>query len=134
MWTDKLRILDACDVAIRWASAYPTAQAAWDECSRPGWMIWLALKTGVSEQVVKRVAVRMAPLVRHQVFEMDAAWAAADAVIAVWTFIRYAAGAARNDTYRRCADVIRELIPVVPLDPGPRVELKDNNDKRLDAA
>lgn len=115
MWTDKLRILDACDSAIKWASAYPTAQAAWDECGRPEWMIWLALKT-VSEQVVKQVAVRMAPLVRHQVFEMDAAWTAADAIIAVWTAIRHtAAGPSRNDTYRRTADIVRELIPNVPL-------------------
>lgn len=188
MWTDKLRNLDACSDAVRWASAYQTAQAAWDACVRPDWMIWLALKTGVSERVLWRAEVRMARLVEHLMTdersrhaldmreawldghatddEMAAARAAADAAwvavatawdvvaataetaariaarvaaCATWTATEAAwdaADAARAATgiatdvaqvagsvlYRRCADVIRELIPVVPLDPGPRVE------------
>jgi hypothetical protein len=188
MWTDKLRILDACDVAISWASQYPTAQQAWEACKRPDWMIWLAGQTGVSDRVLWRAAVRMARLVEHLMTDersrhaldmqeawldghatddemaaaraaawaaareaaeaatryaaeaatraaagiaTDVAWYAAEATRAVWAAeaaagatraawdagwtARAAARAAGCVLHHQCANIVRELIPIVPL-------------------
>jgi hypothetical protein len=188
MWTNKLRNLDACSDGIRWASAYPTAQAAWEACKRPDWMVWLAGQTGVSDRVLWRAAVRFARLVEHlmedersrKALDMqeawldghatgdemaaartaawaaardaaeaatryaaeaaaraaagiatDVAWYAAEATRAVWAAeaaagatraawdagwtARAAARAAGCVLHHQCANIVRELIPIVPL-------------------
>ena len=41
-WTEKLVELKACPDAVKWATAYPTLEAAWAACDRGDWMLWLA--------------------------------------------------------------------------------------------
>jgi len=36
-----LQSINACGEAIRWASDFDNAQAAWDACERGDWMLWL---------------------------------------------------------------------------------------------
>jgi hypothetical protein len=41
-WTDALVALDACDEAVEWAHGYDSLEAAWADCQRGDWMLWLA--------------------------------------------------------------------------------------------
>ena len=43
-WTRKLEALGACEEAVEWAkeSGHKTLAAAWAECPRGDWMLWLA--------------------------------------------------------------------------------------------
>ena len=36
--------LKACEEAVRWAAKYDSFEAAWAECERGDWMLWLAAK------------------------------------------------------------------------------------------
>jgi hypothetical protein len=65
----KLKELDACDGpdgAIQWAKDYDTLQAAWDNCKRSDWMIWLVNKMGWSnDKDLRLMAVAFAREVQH---------------------------------------------------------------------
>jgi hypothetical protein len=41
----RLKSLGACNEAVKWCSDQPNAQAAWDACEHPDWMVWLLAKT-----------------------------------------------------------------------------------------
>lgn len=39
-WTASLKRIGACSDAIAWAKGFKSAQAAWDACADPSWMMW----------------------------------------------------------------------------------------------
>jgi hypothetical protein len=41
----RLKQLDACEEALKWVGTRSTQQA-WDECTRPDWLIWVMLRMG----------------------------------------------------------------------------------------
>ncbi len=43
-WLKRLKCLDACGSAIEWAKDYPDLAAAWQDCERGDWMLWLIAK------------------------------------------------------------------------------------------
>ena len=51
---DKLNKLGACNEAVEWAKEMKNGQAAWDNCERGDWMLWLAGKTAGKPKSVKR--------------------------------------------------------------------------------
>ena len=55
-----LRALGACSEAVAWAKPYATLQAAWDECQRPDWMLWLCEHTSTHRDESVRLAFAFA--------------------------------------------------------------------------
>ena len=51
---DKLNKLGACNEAVKWAKEMKNGQAAWDNCERGDWMLWLVGKTSGKPMSVKR--------------------------------------------------------------------------------
>ena len=49
MDTKKLEALDACEEAIAYARSQPDLQTAWNDCTRPDWLLWLLYKTGTAD-------------------------------------------------------------------------------------
>ena len=47
---EKLEKLDACNEAIKWASTQPDYRAAWQNCERGDWMLWLAQVLNVDDR------------------------------------------------------------------------------------
>jgi len=45
----KLRKLHACGEAVEWAETQPSFAAAWRNCQRGGWMLWLLTHTGCKQ-------------------------------------------------------------------------------------
>ena len=41
-WWKKLEKLEACPESIEWAKTQPSATAAWRNCKRSDWMLWIA--------------------------------------------------------------------------------------------
>lgn len=87
---DQLRDLGACSDAIAWVGDRDLA-AAWAECQRGDWMLWLAARFGVDRRLIEEVRTAAA-----------AAYAA-DA---------YAADATRtrSRSLADCADLVRSVI------------------------
>ncbi len=48
-WKQKLKALDPCPEAYRWACRYTTLRQAWRACERGDWMGWLARECGELE-------------------------------------------------------------------------------------
>lgn len=86
------------------AAARDAAAAVWAAADATEAAIW-------ATEATTRAARAAAGAARAATW---AAWAAAR--YAAGTAARYAAEAAGDDIYRRCADILRELIPVVPLE------------------
>jgi hypothetical protein len=122
--------LNPCDEAAEWFLIQPDAQAAWDTCERPDWMLWYLGKTGCSQQTLVTIACRIARTVVHlappealtaieaaERWVLDpsetnraaarAARAAADATRTTYT----AAYAAAREEHCR---IIREVVPECP--------------------
>lgn len=89
---DQLRDLGACSDAIAWVGDRDLA-AAWAECQRGDWMLWLAARFGVDRRLIEEVRTAAA-----------AAYAAAYAADA------YAADATRTRSLADCADLVRSVI------------------------
>jgi hypothetical protein len=51
-WHKKLVKMGACIVAVEWAKPYKTFTAAWNDCERGDWMLWLAGMSGVDRKVL----------------------------------------------------------------------------------
>jgi hypothetical protein len=47
-----LKDMNACDLAIAWASKYPTLEEAWKECERGDWMIWFAANNDTAHNLI----------------------------------------------------------------------------------
>ena len=45
-WKEKLRALEPCPEAYRWACQYTTLRQAWRACERGEWMRWLLVSCG----------------------------------------------------------------------------------------
>jgi hypothetical protein len=43
-WSSRLIKLKVCDEAAEWSSSQPSFKAAWAECERGDWMLWLLFK------------------------------------------------------------------------------------------
>jgi hypothetical protein len=40
-WCDRLEAVGACDEAVAWARTQPSPEAAWQNCDRGDWMLWI---------------------------------------------------------------------------------------------
>lgn len=72
---------EACDSAIRWAQDYPDYRAAWDNCEKGWWLLWIASKLGVDRKKLTLVKGLCANTVRHMMKDYRSV-AAVDAAIA----------------------------------------------------
>jgi hypothetical protein len=61
-----LRLLDACEEGVSWASVYSTSAEAWAACSRPDWLLWVLLELKIWDEAKGRLfacwCVRNTPL------------------------------------------------------------------------
>ena len=48
-WHEKLKEINACNDAQKWAKDYTTIDTAWAACERGDWMLWLIGKTDKSK-------------------------------------------------------------------------------------
>jgi 4'-phosphopantetheinyl transferase EntD len=135
-WTDKLVEMKACPDAVRWAKQYITAEAAWEACERPNWMLRvagklaetledrqaLALATAACARTVLKYVMPYAMPVGEDpppaAIEAVEAWAAEawatshnqENADAVYTAARAAQAAARSAMRREMAGIVRSYI------------------------
>lgn len=57
-----LKKLDACSEALDFIQASGSLEAAWSQCNREGWMLWLLRKIGFSQRLYACACVRRMPL------------------------------------------------------------------------
>ena len=72
-WTGKLKKMDACQEAIDWAKQYPNLQAAWDNCPRADWMLWLAAHQGLTLDRHCAMVRAVCQMVRRQLHHVSPA-------------------------------------------------------------
>jgi hypothetical protein len=113
-----LRELDACDSALAWVAARPsaTAEALWAECPRGDWMLWLVARAGVDRRLVVLAACDCAePALEYvpdgedrprQAIEVTRAWCRGEAEL---EDVRAAALAAYAAYAARAADAYAAL-------------------------
>jgi len=128
-----LRKLGACDEARTWAATQPDLEAAWTNCERGDWMLWLAGNLSGSPDSESRrrlvaAAVDCAALARkhtsgiaRKAFDRcqrtTRRYLRAKATIAdvrAAADAAYAAYAARARTLKRCAAIVRKHYPTPP--------------------
>lgn len=129
---EQLTALDACRDAIKWASAFPTLQAAWDACERGDWMLWLVGRLDTSEpysderKPLARCCLEVAlqaweqmPKAGRDCIELHERWCAGEALATddlraagAAAYAAGAAGAAR--ALKQSAAIVRRHYPVVP--------------------
>ena len=134
---ETIKKLGACEEGLDWLGDKPL-DAAWAECHRGDWMLWVADKVGVDIKTLTLAKVRCARLVQHlmknqrsldvlviaEAFaggkataaQLEAAYAAAAAdaaaADAAYAAADAASYAARNKTQHQCAEICRDTIPL----------------------
>ena len=58
--TTRLKALGACPEAVTWAETQESAEAAWANCARGHWMLWIVARVGVDPNVVRLAACQCA--------------------------------------------------------------------------
>ena len=91
-----LERLGACRDARVWAAHFATLDEAWDACTDPGWMLWLAQATDLPQEA----AVRMAVAFARRVLPFATGDAAEPARIAIETAERWLRGEATVEECR----------------------------------
>ena len=134
----KIKDLDACEEAISAAKQYKTSQELWLDCKRGDWMLWLVGKFSGEPGCEKRkklvlTACKCARLALPYVqtgeerplkaIETTEQWARGEngvtlenveaAAYAVANAAANAAFAAKEDTLKQCADIVRVDYPEV---------------------
>ena len=66
-WTELLTSRDACFEAVEWAQTQPSFAAAWADCERGDWMLWLAGRVSVDRKLIVLAACACARLTLNQV-------------------------------------------------------------------
>jgi len=56
-WIKKLLKLNPCSEAVEYARSYETLDAAWQDCARGDWMLWLIGKRDTGETSRKRLVL-----------------------------------------------------------------------------
>jgi hypothetical protein len=56
---------EPCREALAYYAGKPTFEAAWNECGRGDWMLWIAQKLGVDDRTMTRAKALCANTVRH---------------------------------------------------------------------
>jgi len=51
-WTVQLSRRNACSEAVQWAKTQPSFTAAWNNCERGDWMLWLAGRVGIDRKML----------------------------------------------------------------------------------
>ena len=133
MDTKKLEALDACEEAIAYARSQPDLQTAWNDCTRPDWLLWLLYKTGTAD--AREIVLTACQIARSVLPHGDSRplaaivlaeqWASGDTAIsrddlraAAWA--AYAAACAAANAAARLAerkaqcDIIRKYFPKAP--------------------
>lgn len=130
-WIDELEDLNACNDAVQWAQSYDSLDVAWAACERADWMLWLLGRlSGPPESEARkplvlcacacaRTALRFVkegetrPLACIETVER---WARGEASIDDVRQARKAAyAAARSQSLKAMADIVREHYPVAPM-------------------
>ena len=129
---DQLRELNACLEAVDWVGDQPLAEA-WATCDRGDWMLWFAARTGIDRKVLVRAACACARQSLQYVpagedrpritIETAEAWCEGRAMIeevAAYAASSAAdAAAARRNSLKTLADIVRQFITVEMLEVTP---------------
>ena len=142
MKTTKLEKLSACSDAIEWVKTQIDPEAAWDNCERGDWMLWIAKKLDIDDRLLTLAKATCANQVRHLMTDqrsidaLDACFRYAkgeitreelntfadadaddyaDAASASAYYADAAASAARQDSLKKSADICREILTDVVL-------------------
>jgi len=132
----KLEKLDPCIDALEWVKKQEKRQQAWDDCERGDWMLWLLGRLcGDDRRELVSTACECARLALPYVtkgeerpliaIETAERWVKGDATIeeakdaAYAVHAAYAAhaaahAAARQETLKQCADIVRKHYPQAP--------------------
>lgn len=110
-WTVQLNQIGACSEGIGWAKTFKSAQAAWDACDEPDWMLWVLgeLDESPANSPTRRKYVAIA-------------CASARLVLANFSIeqLESAAASARSAARKQCCDHIRKEFPKPPKIPRTR--------------
>ena len=132
MFKPELKKLNACSEAVKWAGD-KSLEKIWEECERGDWMLWLIHKSELCDLKLKTlIKVECAELVAHfltdersknalivarnfaegnaTIEELNTAADAAYAAYAAAAYA-YAAADARENTLKKCADIVRKNLP-----------------------
>ena len=139
-FTDKLKKMGACEVAVEFAAKYSSLQETWDACDRGDWMLWLiGKKAGKPDSKSRKKLVLTAckcarlslkyvekndkrPLITIQTVEKwakgqgDISLADVRAAYAAADAAAYAATdivyvVERKKILKKCADIVRKSYP-----------------------
>jgi len=114
MKTTKLEKLNACYDTRVYVNTQKTVTAAWQNCERGDWMLWLAKKLGVDDKKLTMAKAMCAKQVEHLMKDQrskDALQACFDYVNGKITREQLnAADDARKTSLKKSADICREYL------------------------
>lgn len=124
MTTHKLLYeLGACSGAREFAAMHPDLETAWLECERGDWLLWFAARRGVNRKTLVLAACECARLALPHAkdkrvlacIETAEKWAQGEATMEQLMEARKAAAAAaKRDTLKKCAEIVRKYFPTLP--------------------
>jgi len=110
----------ACASARYWNRDRTLAEC-WRDCERGDWMVWLLLNANVCDiRTLTKIKAMQADLVKHLMLDerslaaLKAAHDFGNGLINEDELSAYAA--ARKDVLRRCADIVREVMPSISIE------------------
>jgi hypothetical protein len=68
-WSDRLRLLTACDPLLKWAATQESPLASWRSCEDGGWLLWIAATLDVDRRLIVTAACKCARLALPHVSE-----------------------------------------------------------------
>jgi hypothetical protein len=120
MKIERLERLHACSDAREWVKTQKSAVAAWENCERGDWMLWLAKKLSVDDRKLTMAKYHCAAQVLHLMKDprslaaMAASLQYANGEITREELNAYAATAAayaaRSESLKRSADICRQYL------------------------
>ena len=146
----QLRALHACSDARTWVG-HKSLRCAYRTCERGDWMLWLAGRVGVDRNVLVLAACACARLALVHMpagegrplaaIETAERWARGDASVSLEdvrqaSYAAYAAyaanAAARSDTLRNCADIVRRHITLGMIETAMHAKRRTPNHDPVD--
>jgi hypothetical protein len=66
----KLIKLGACESAVKWAEGFNRAEKkAYDECKRPDWLLWMAIRSKVSAKLIVKCLIELGDICKYTRFK-----------------------------------------------------------------
>lgn len=129
---DYLQSLGACQEAVNYARGFDSLQAAWDVCERGDWMMWLVARTmDRNDEPQLRKLTLAKGRCAETVIDLMTDERSKNAVRVAIAFGEgratrqelndgadadaYAAYAVRKNTPKKCAEIVRAVYPVAPI-------------------